>query len=268
MSEAEYDVFAIKYAHHVRPMAANFVDTDPHDAGDMPLDYFIWVLVHPDRTVIVDTGFDSAMAARRSRTITRPVVEGLEVLGVRHQTVEDVVVTHLHHDHCGNGTLFPHARYHVQDAEMAFATGRCMCHRGLRTAYEAEDVQRMVGRVFTGHVQFHDGPGTVAPGITLHKVGGHTQGLQIVRVATKRGFVVLASDASHFYAHMETGRAFPILYNMADVVAGYETAKRLASSPAHVVPGHDPLVLVRYPAASPATAGWIARLDADPRGGA
>jgi glyoxylase-like metal-dependent hydrolase (beta-lactamase superfamily II) len=261
---AEYEIYAIKYAHHVRPKAANFVDTDPHDVGDMPLDYFVWVLRHPDRTVIVDTGFDVGMAARRARQITRPVEEGLQALDIRHNTVRDVIITHLHHDHAGNGALFPEARYHLQDDEMAFATGRCMCHQGLRAAYEADDVTRMVQRVFTGRVKFHDGADEIAPGITVHKVGGHTRGLQIVRVGTSRGWVVLASDASHFYAHMDSGRVFPILHNMADVIAGYDTARKLASSPAHVVPGHDPLVLGRYPAASSATSGWIVRVDREP----
>jgi hypothetical protein len=48
------------------------------------------------------------------------------------------------------------------------------------------------------------------------------------------------------------------------VVEGYETLKRLATSPRHVVPGHDPLVLQRYPAAKPGLEGWVARLDAEP----
>ena len=265
MSHVEYDVYAIKYAHHVRPASANFVDKDPHDIGDMPLDYFVWAIVHPERTIVVDTGFDAAMATHRARSITRPVEEGLAAVGVQHDRIQDVVITHLHHDHAGNGALFPHARFHLQDAEMAFATGRCMCHRTLRAAYEADDVSRMVTRAFTGHVQFHDGVDTIAPGITVHKLGGHTRGLQVVRVPTRRGWVVLASDASHFYAHMETGRAFPILDNMELVVAGYDVLRGLASSPAHVIPGHDPLVLDRYPAASPQTAGWIARLDQEPR---
>jgi glyoxylase-like metal-dependent hydrolase (beta-lactamase superfamily II) len=265
MSQAEYEVYAIKYAHHVRPASANFVDKDPHDVGDMPLDYFVWALVGLERTLIVDTGFDAAMATKRARTITRPVEDGLRALGVSHDAVHDVVITHLHHDHAGNGALFPRAQYHLQDAEIAFATGRCMCHRSMRAAYEEEDVARMVTRVFTGHVQFHDGADTVAPGVTVHKIGGHTRGLQAVRVATKRGWVVLASDASHFYAHMETGRVFPILDSLAAVVAGYDQLRSLASSPAHVVPGHDPLVLDRYPALSTSTAGWIARLDVEPR---
>lgn len=45
---------------------------------------------------------------------------------------------------------------------------------------------------------------------------------------------------------------------------GYETLKKLATSPHHIVPGHDPLVLARYPAAKPGLEGWIARVDAEP----
>ena len=37
------------------------------------------------------------------------------------------------------------------------------------------------------------------------------------------------------------------------------------TSPRHIVPGHDPLVLARYPAVKPGLEGWIARLDAEPR---
>jgi hypothetical protein len=40
--------------------------------------------------------------------------------------VLDVVITHMQYDHAGNIALFPRARFHVQDAEMAFCTGRSM----------------------------------------------------------------------------------------------------------------------------------------------
>jgi glyoxylase-like metal-dependent hydrolase (beta-lactamase superfamily II) len=119
----------------------------------------------------------------------------------------------------------------------------------------------MVHRVFDGRVQFHDGDDTLAPGVTLHRLGGHTKGLQCVRVATERGSVVLASDASHFYAHLEQRRAFPILYDIGELLDGYDTLERLASSREHIIPGHDPLVLERFRPASDATANWVARLD-------
>src|SRR5690606_22911891 len=237
---------------------------DLHDDGDMPLDYFVWAIVGGGRTIVVDTGFDTEMAAKRKRRITNPVERGLEAIGIRHDAVEDVVLTHLHYDHCGNGALFPNARFHLQDAELEYATGRSMCHHALNHAFEADDVARMVHRVFDGHVVFHDGVDEIAPGIVVHRLGGHTKGLQVVQVATQRGAVVLASDSTHFYAHIETGRVFPVLYNMGDVVEGYRTVRRLATSMAHVVPGHDPLVLERYPAASSELQGWVARLDLEP----
>ncbi|HEY8519434.1 MAG TPA: N-acyl homoserine lactonase family protein [Gammaproteobacteria bacterium] len=264
MSEPLYEVYAIKYAHLSRKAYGNFVGADPHEDADMPLDYFVWAIVGQGRTFVVDTGFDEAMARKRGRRIVNPVEQGLEALGIRHDEVRDVIITHMHYDHCGNGALFPNARFHVQDAEMEYVTGRSMCHHALNHAFEAEDAARMVHRVFAGRVEFHDGTDEIAPGITVHKLGGHTKGLQCVRVATRRGAVVLASDASHFYAHMETGRAFPVLYDLAELLEGYKTIRRLASSAAHVIPGHDPLVLERYPAASSQTEGWIARLDADP----
>ena len=122
----------------------------------------------------------------------------------------------------------------------------------------------MVRKVFAGRADFHDGGGEIVPGVSVHLIGGHSKGLQCVRVKTRRGHVVLAADAAHLYAHIDSGRVFPITYNIAEVLEGYATLQRLATSPRHVVPGHDPLVLTRYPAAKPGLEGWIARLDAEP----
>jgi len=265
MGNSSYQVYAVKYAQLMRKAHANFIDGDPHDVADMPLNYYVWAVVGRGRTIVVDTGFGPAVAGKRGRTITKPVEDGLAAIGIKPQEVRDVVVTHMHYDHCGNDELFAGARYHLQDLEMEYATGRCMCHHEISKAFEADDVARMVHRVFEGRVQFHSGVEEIAPGVTVHHIGGHTKGLQAVRVETDRGAVVLASDATHFYAHMEHNRAFPILYNLGDLLEGYRTLRKLASSPRHVIPGHDPLVIERYPAASDATDGWIARLDLEPR---
>jgi len=84
-------------------------------------------------------------------------------------------------------------------------------------------------------------------------------------VKTRRGHVVLASDASHLYSHFTEGRVFPITYSVADTLEGYTTLRKLAESPEHIVPGHDPEVLLRYPAAGTALDNWIVRLDVQPR---
>jgi hypothetical protein len=83
-------------------------------------------------------------------------------------------------------------------------------------------------------------------------------------VHTRRGWVVLASDTSHFYEHFEKKRVFTTVFNVGEVVQGYDTLARLATSPRHIIPGHDPLVMARYPAVSAELDGIAVRLDAEP----
>jgi hypothetical protein len=87
-----------------------------------------------------------------------------------------------------------------------------------------------------------------------------------VRVCTKRGWVVLASDASHFYAHLNQDRLFPIVHNVAEMHEGFRTLKRLATSRNHIIPGPDPLEMARYLVTKPGMEGRIARLDVEPKG--
>ena len=92
----------------------------------MPMDYFVWAVVGHDRTWVIDTGFDVGDAERRGRRLVRSVSEALALIGVDAATATDVVITHLHYDHVGGFAQFPAARFHVQDREMAYATGRHM----------------------------------------------------------------------------------------------------------------------------------------------
>lgn len=264
MDDDTYELYAIRYGHHDRPASENFIGGDPHN-GPMPLDYYVWVIRNEQRTFVLDTGFNQKAADERKRQMLRPVEEGLRALGIDPDSVEDVILSHMHYDHAGNIGLFPRARFHVQDCEMEFATGRCMCHGILRHAFDADDVTKLVRRLYAGHVAFHDGTSELAPGITLHLIGGHSKGLQAVRVKTRRGAVVLAADVAHFYAHLEQRRVFPTVYNVGDVLEGYNKVEALAASKQHVIPGHDPRVLKIYPAAGDNMKDWIARLDVDPK---
>jgi glyoxylase-like metal-dependent hydrolase (beta-lactamase superfamily II) len=259
----EYEVLAIRYAHNAERRAAeNFIGGDPHD-GPMPMDYFVWAVRGGEQTIIIDTGFDAEMARKRDRKLTRPIADGLKAAGIDPASVKDVVLTHMHYDHAGNHDVFPAARYHIQDREMEYCTGRCMCHSTLRHPFELDDVTAMVRRLFQGRVIFHNGSSEIADGVSVHLVGGHSRGLQFVRVRTRRGWVVIASDASHYYANFEQSRPFPVVYDVGEMLEGYGAMKGLASSADHIVPGHDPLVLQRYPV-QPDGPADIVRLDAEP----
>jgi glyoxylase-like metal-dependent hydrolase (beta-lactamase superfamily II) len=262
-----YEVYAIKYATlGERKSSENFIGGDPHEEASN-LDYFVWLARSTSstgRTFVVDTGFDAAVGKRRGRKMITPPQRGLELLGVDAKNVKDVVVTHLHYDHVGNFGLFPAAIFHLQDDEMAYATGRYMAHEFFRHAYEVEEVVAMVREAYQGRVRFHDGDAELAPGFSLHRIGGHTRGLQAVRVHTRVGWIVLASDATHLYANMGEARPFPVVFDAGLMLEGYRRLRELADAPELIVPGHDPLVMKRYPAPRAGLEGIAVRLDEKP----
>jgi len=259
----EYEVYAIKYASREARRKQHFIGGDPHD-GPMAMDYFVWLVRNADRTYVVDTGFGAEVAAKRGRTLLRTPAQGLALLDCDANVVKDVILTHLHYDHVGTFDSFPVAQFHLQDDEMAYATGRHMRHGVFNHGYEVDEVVGMVRMVYKNRVSFYNGEAELAPGITIHRIGGHTHGVQCVRVNTRRGWMVLASDTSHYYEHFEKNRLFTTMFNLGEAVDGYATLKRLAASPRHIIPGHDPLVMQRYPAVSAELDGIAVRLDAEP----
>jgi glyoxylase-like metal-dependent hydrolase (beta-lactamase superfamily II) len=246
-----YEIYALRYATMTpRTPQMNYLQPDPHETAAADLDYFVWLIRGQGRNILVDTGFNAEEAKLRDRKLTLNPVDALATFGVRADDIADVIVTHLHYDHAGNLDRFPNARFHLQDREMSFATGRCMCFGQLRHTFSVEHVTLMVRHVYGERVTFHAGDGEVAPGVTVHHVGGHSDGLQVVRVKTARGPVVLASDAAHYYGNLHRRRPFPIVYNIGDMCVGWETVERLAGHPDRIIPGHDPLVREIYPRAS------------------
>src|ERR1700690_3114599 len=127
-----------------------------------------------------------------------------------------------------------------------------------------KDVVGMVRANYADRVNFYDGVAELSPGITLHPAPGHSAGLQFVRVHTRRGWVVLASDVTHFYENMATERPFTTAFHIGGMLEGFDLLRTSAPSPAHIVPGHDPLVMQRYPAPRPELQGIIVRLDVPP----
>ena len=265
MSAALYELFAVRYGTRDALRSSHFLGGDPHD-GPMAMDYYVWVAVGPERTVVIDTGFTAEDAAARKRTFICCPIDALSELRIDPADVTDVILTHLHYDHAGNYVKFPQATFHLQDKEMEFATGRFMGYPKSAHSYDADDIAALVHLNFAGRLRFHDGEGGIVPGITVHRIGGHTPGMQCVCVPTERGVVVVASDTSHFYENFVSYRPYVNVINQAEMLDGYRTLRRLADSLDHIVPGHDPLVMSKYPAMSKATDGLIVRLNARPKG--
>lgn len=263
MAAARYEVFALRYGTRDARRRDHFLGGDPHD-GPMPMDYFVWVAVGPERTLVIDTGMTAEDAVARKRTFLCCPIEALAELGLRADAITDVVLTHLHYDHAGNYHKFPNAVFHLQDTEMRYATGRHMGYARAAHSYDVDDVAGLVRLNFAGRLRFHDGAAALGEGISVHRIGGHTPGMQCVRLDTGRGKLVLASDTSHYYENFVDYRPYGNVVHLTEMLEGYRTLRSLADSIDHIVPGHDPLVMKKYPAYSKATEGLIVRLDAQP----
>lgn len=266
MSQPEtYEILALRYAERPQRLRQeNFLErVDQHDSP-MPIDFYVWVLRSDRRTIVVDTGFDHAEAAKRDRSVLRLPSEALADVGVQAAEVQDLIITHLHYDHAGTLKDFPNSRFHLQESEMQFATGRWMLDDAEAHAYSADHVCDLVHSLFQKRVAFHSEDGEVAPGVTLHRMPGHTMGMQAVRVRTRRGWVLLASDASHYYEHWYRRVPFAICWSPDDLMRSYERFEQLADSQDHVIPGHDPLVRQLYPAYRSELGSEVVRLDAEP----
>jgi glyoxylase-like metal-dependent hydrolase (beta-lactamase superfamily II) len=248
LADDEYHVYSLCYAHNEsrRVHDAFLMPQDLHN-GPMPIDYSIWIIENAHRRFIVDLGFDLESAARRNRKLTHDPVKALEQIGIQCAEVTDIVITHLHCDHAGNIERFPNATVHVQDSEVAFVAGRCMCEDHLRFPFELDHVLNIVRKNFAKQLAFHDGDETLFPGITLHKLPGHTAGLQAVRIKTPRGNVLLASDATHYFPNAYNLKPHPITLDVTAMVASFRKIISLVSGPDFVIPGHDPKVRVIYP---------------------
>ena len=91
----------------------------------------------------------------------------------------------MHYDHAGGVADFPKAKFILQDTEMSYAIGRCMCFPATQRPSEVDNVCQLVRKVYRNHVHFVDGDEELVPGLSVHKIGGHSAGLMCPGLDTK-----------------------------------------------------------------------------------
>jgi glyoxylase-like metal-dependent hydrolase (beta-lactamase superfamily II) len=244
-----YEVYALKYGERDTTACQFFYREASH--APITLHYYVWLILGGPEPILVDTGFLEDDARERG---IRDYVSPAEVVrraGARPEDVPLALITHLHYDHWAGHSLFPNAEYWIQRDEVAFWTGPFGQTPAFRLSANVGALARLVTLNYAGRVRMVEGVHQVRPGITLHRLGGHTAGLQIVTVETARGPVVLASDASHFYRNVETRQPVQIITSLPEMLAGFETIHALAGAQRLIVAGHDPQVAERFKPVEP-----------------
>jgi glyoxylase-like metal-dependent hydrolase (beta-lactamase superfamily II) len=257
------EVLAVRYGtlRSLRSVMFHRYESYGEPDGEQRLDYYLYAVRDGERTLLVDTGFDPAVAERRGRTCLCAPVAALARLGIEPGSVSQVLVTHLHYDHIGNLDAFPDARLVVPERELEFWTGPSGRRGQFAQHVEPAEVGRVEEARRQGRVRTIAGRAAVAPGVVAITVGGHSPGQQVVLVETASGTVVLASDAVHFSEELERDRPFSVVADLEAMYRAYDILRELGREPgAVVVPGHDPDVMTRFPGVSGPAAGLAVRL--------
>jgi glyoxylase-like metal-dependent hydrolase (beta-lactamase superfamily II) len=247
-----YEVLAVRYGTRMTSRAAVYHGYEQVGEPDRPLrmDYFFWLLRRDAGTILVDCGFEPAVGERRGRTTLVAPLEALDRLGVSRDSLESIVVTHLHYDHTGALDAFPSATLVVQRRDLEFwsAPGLAAEHAA---HVEMGEVAFVADAVEAGRARVLDGAAIVAPGVAAILVGGHSPGQQSLVVKGEQGAVLLTSDAIHYDEEAADPRLqFAIFTNLEEMVAGYGLLQSVAErTGAALVPGHEPAVAERFPPA-------------------
>jgi glyoxylase-like metal-dependent hydrolase (beta-lactamase superfamily II) len=246
-----YEVSAVRYGTRETTASDVFLNYHVYREPDRPLrmDYFFWVIRGGQRVIVVDTGFSPEGGAARGRIRLMSTKDAARAAGASPDAVEQVVVTHAHYDHIGGLTAFPDAEVIMTAAEYGFWTGPMAGRRQFAHAAEPGELDYLRKLRDAGRLTLTGERHTVAPGVEMIQVGGHTPGQAILTVPTRSGRVVLASDAMHYYEELDRDWPFCTVADVAGMYAGFDYLRGLAADPGtRVVAGHDPEVLVRFPA--------------------
>jgi glyoxylase-like metal-dependent hydrolase (beta-lactamase superfamily II) len=258
-----HEVIAVRYATRGTRKSEVYHEYAAYGEPDaeIAMDYFFWVIRSAMETILVDTGYDLAAGERRGRTCLCPPLEALDRIGIARDSVDRILLTHLHYDHTGNVNAFPGAELLVHSRELDFWTGPYARRRLFAAVAEPDEIALIESAKSAGRVRLLGDDEEIAKGVRSIRVGGHSPGQLVTVVDTAEGTAVLASDAIHYYEELERDWPFNIIWNLQEMYEGYDLLHELARAPgAALVAGHDPAVLERFAPLSQETAGLAVRV--------
>ena len=196
------------------------------------------------RTILFDTGpVRPELAPSKTH---RPMKEhisleaGLKSRGVEVGEVTDIVLSHLHWDHCYNLELFPGVPIYVQGREVEHAMNPLPCHFVSYNVHNGNGLPQWL----EGFEDFRilEGDHTLAPGLELVCLPGHTPGLQGLVVETAEGPYLLGSDHYPMMENYLQGQPSGI---HTDVIAWQRSHEKVVRMGWKPLPAHDDCVFER-----------------------
>jgi glyoxylase-like metal-dependent hydrolase (beta-lactamase superfamily II) len=164
-----------------------------------------------NKNILIDTGIGYKSDEKFAKIFAIDYSEfdinrSLQDLGITHDDITDVILTHLHFDHTGGATkindrgqvvpTFPKAKYYVQKSQLDWAKNPLEKDRAsfLRENFQPlEEADQLVVLEKTGEL---------FPGIGLILVDGHTRAQQLVLIHGDERTMLFAGDLVPTASHL------------------------------------------------------------------
>ncbi|MDR1777322.1 MAG: N-acyl homoserine lactonase family protein [Desulfovibrio sp.] len=246
-----FTIIPLRVGDYVGLEHTNF--TYGHNQGKkLPCPIIAYLLRSRNMTVLVDTGPSSEEETRKNRhtpltqTEDQRILNALKKHGATPETIDAVIMTHLHYDHCYGMFHFTRQPIYIQRREWEYALNPLPCHYVVYESQLAGYFPPFLREIDKLRTVLVDGEKELVPGLTLVPLPGHTPGMQGVLVAARGGNRLIASDAVPIFENWEQYTP-PLPSGLhVDLVSYYQTLERIASYNCPILPGHDARVFELY----------------------
>jgi glyoxylase-like metal-dependent hydrolase (beta-lactamase superfamily II) len=248
----QYEIYAIRYATVPGFAVSGLVEgADPSRKLDIAM--MVWLIRGNGHVILFDSGFyrDQFMKQWHPTDYVRPS-EAIAKLGLKPEDITDVIISHMHWDHADGIDLFPKAKIWLQKDELEYYAGEAWQSRRTHGGIDPDDVMAAVKLNTQGRVGLVNGDAQeILAGVTAYVGGKHTYASQFIAVNTAVGAVVLASDNMYLYENLEKHAPIAQTLDRDSNLRAQDRMKQLAADPRWIIPGHDPLVMTKFPQAAP-----------------
>jgi glyoxylase-like metal-dependent hydrolase (beta-lactamase superfamily II) len=243
-----YEVYALSYGVYPNfPVSGLIEGADKTRKIDLQM--MIWLVRGGGKNILVDTGcyHENVVKGKGIKDLIK-ASDAIAKLGLAATDITDVIITHMHWDHADGMDLFPNAKIWIQKDEFGYYTGAAWQSGGKHGGIEPDDVLTLVRLNTSAKVNLVDGDNVeILDGIKVYTGGRHTFASQYVSVRSANGVIVIASDNMYLYENLDKHLPIAQTFDADSNLKAQDRMKQIASRPDLIVPGHDPMVFVKFP---------------------
>jgi len=244
-----YEVYALSYGVYPNfPVSGLIAGADKDRKIDLQM--MVWLFKGANgKNILVDTGcyHDNVVKGKGIQSLIK-ASDAIAKLGLSPTDITDVIISHMHWDHADGMDLFPNAKIWIQKDEYGYYAGAAWQPGGKHGGIEPDDVLTLVKLNTAGKVNLVYGDNVeIIDGIRVYTGGRHTFASQYVSVRTASGTVVIASDNMYLYENLEKHAPIAQTFDADSNLKAQDRMRQIASRLDLIVPGHDPLVFVKFP---------------------